>query len=514
MVEAVENYSEEVLDEQYDNSYDDADNYDSSETVKGSRFEAEYDEIFDGEERASNLLKITSAKFTRSKGIVPIGEIGFSEPTKLGRQKTMIGLTKSIAELGVVTPIHIMKVAEESASDDYKYVLIDGLRRVFGALKNNITEVDAVIWDFEDKELGMELLLPLSLILNRHQPRKWSEIWDLYRILEMRGQMTPGTLEYLLSLEAGDAMKLKDVMLCDYSDVKEALLNDEKDLNGCYKMLQKYRKDEDRLGKDDTTGFSDTVENADELTEKENTDNQLSDTDVLELLDMARDLDNLDDVSEDDFDALANPDDSFVDSQKVGERHPIDPGVRQAVLQRDNFTCQCCGLKMIGARLGLIAVHHIIPVHVNEKRSDRMDNLTTLCTNCHIGLHIMERNGGTILMSKEDFDALPENEQISLKKAHRLANIAIQADKRKGLSKQDIQNATSDTIRHPMPGVGLKENQYAYSVAKTHMLSDDDTPQDEEYSGEEFIEDEGYEEDDGYEEEYIEDDYIEDENAG
>ena len=489
MSDVVEKYDDETLNAQYDGSYDDDATYDKSETVKGSQFEAEYDAVFDDEDKASNLLKITSAKFTRSKGIVDIKSIGFSEPIKLGRQKTMIGLTKSIAELGVVTPIHIMKVAEENADDDYKYVLIDGLRRVFGALKNNITEIDAIIWDFEDKELGMDLLLPLHLILNRHQQRKWSEIWDLYRILEMKGQMTPGTLEFLLSLEGGDAMKLKDVMLCDYPDVKEALLNDEKDLNGCYKMLQKYRKDEDRLGKDDATGFSDTVENAEELTEQEDFKEQLSDSEVLDLLDMAKDLDNLDDVSEDDFDALSTPDDSFVNSQKVGDRKPIDPAVRQAVLQRDSFTCQCCGLKMIGARLGLIAVHHIIPVHVNEKKCDRMDNLITLCTNCHIGLHIMERNGGTILMSKEDFDALPEDEQISLKKAHKLANIAIKADKQKGLSKEEISKLTSDSIKHPMPGTGLKENQSAYAAAKaTAMLNETEEVSDadsEEYTDEE-----------------------------
>jgi len=52
------------------------------------------------------------------------------------------------------------------------------------------------------------------------------------------------------------------------------------------------------------------------------------------------------------------------------------------------------------------------------------------------------------------------------KKALKLARIAIEADKRKGLSKKDVQELTRDAIRHPMPGTGLKENQIAYSVAK------------------------------------------------
>lgn len=48
----------------------------------------------------------------------------------MGRQRTITGLSQSVKELGVVTPIHVMAVAEEDASDDYKYVLIDGLRRI------------------------------------------------------------------------------------------------------------------------------------------------------------------------------------------------------------------------------------------------------------------------------------------------------------------------------------------------------------------------------------------------
>ena len=32
-------------------------------------------------------------------------------------------------------------------------------------------------------------------------------------------------------------MKLKDVMLCNYDEVKEALLSGEKNLEACYKML-------------------------------------------------------------------------------------------------------------------------------------------------------------------------------------------------------------------------------------------------------------------------------------
>lgn len=440
-----------------------SDMYNEEESMHGTTLEKEYDSIFDGEERTNDLLKLSSDAFELSYECIKINQIGVTDPLKRGRYKTITGLTSTVKELGVITPIHVMTVSEEVADDDYRYVLLDGLRRMYGALRNGQTEINAVVWDFKDKDQGTDLALFLSLVLNRRERRSWGEIWDLYKVLEMQSAITPGTLEHLLQLESGDAMKLKDVMLCDYIEVQQALLNNEKTLDGAYKMLQKLRKEEDRLAMEDATGVSDTVEGADALASNNvGEKGQLSESDVIELLEMA-DTD-IDSVSEDDFDALNAVDKDFIDHQKVGERHPIDPAIRQSVLQRDNFTCKCCGMKMIGARLGLVAVHHVIPVHASG--GDSMENLITLDVGCHILLHIMERNGGSILMSKEDFEALPEHEQETLKKILKYSRIAIEADKRKGLSKKDIADRTSDAIRHPMPGAGFKQNQVAYAKAQ------------------------------------------------
>lgn len=438
-----------------------SDTYNEEESMHGTTLEKEYDAVFDGEERISNLLKLDANAFSIESKRIKVSQIGFTEPVKKGRIKTMTGLTSIIKDLGVLTPIHVMTVAEEVADDDYQYILLDGLRRVYGLLRNGVEEVNALVWDFKDKDQGSDLALLISLLLNRTQRRNWGEIWDLYKVLELQSAITPGTLEYLLQLESGDAMKLKDVMLCSYDEVKMALVNGEKNLDGAYKMLQKLRKEEDALAREDATGVSDTVEGAEALASPTDDRGTLSEEDVLELLEMAGDLDNLDDVDENDFDDMNKTDEAFVDEQKVGERHPLDPALRQAVLQKDNFTCQCCGMQLIGARLGLIAVHHAIPVHAHGK--DTLENLLTLCVNCHVLLHIMERNGGSILMKKEDFEALPESEQIAIRKALKLARLAIEADKRRGLSKDDVQKYTQDSIRHPMPGAGLKENKMAYA---------------------------------------------------
>lgn len=458
--------SEEDITEDFDVDESEYEKAENESRINADDY-VDYGETKDGtEERALNLLSLTSDKFSLSTEVIKIGEIGLSEPTKRGRQKTMIGLTQSVKDMGILTPIHVMKVAEEGATEDYKYVLIDGLRRMFGAIKNGMTEICATVWDFEDKEKGMELLLPLSLMLNRQQKRQWSEVWDLYRILELQSAITPGTLEFLLQLEAGDAMRLKDVMLCDYSEVKEALLSGEKNLDACYKMLQKMRKDEDQLGKDDATGFGDTVDGAEEVAgDVTEGSEQLTDQDVLELLEMADNLDDDSEVSSDDFSDMSTPDSAFVDQQKVGERHPLDPALRQAVLARDDFTCRCCGMRMIGVRLGLIAVHHILPVHVGGK--DTMENLVTLCLNCHNSLHCIERNGGTIMMSEKDFNNLFPSEKSSLKRALKFARIAIEADKRRGMSKEQVAAVTKDVLRHPMPGTNLKENQAIYTAVES-----------------------------------------------
>lgn len=428
--------------------------------MENEELKQEYEEVFDGEEKAMHMLKITSDKYDLRKERIQIKSIGFSEPLKVGRKQTMIGLTKSIGELGVVTPIHVMttEMYEEDEDDDdsYQYILLDGLRRIFGATKNNIAEIEAVIWDFHDKELGRQLALPLSLILNRTQKRSWAEVWDLYTILEMQSQVTPGTLEYLLQLEAGDAMKLKDVMLCDYSEVKEGLLSGEKSLDQCYKMLQKLRKEEDALANEDSTGFSDTVEDAEEIVNDERKE-LLSDDDVMQLLELSNNLDE-NDIDEADFEEMNAQGD--VEHQVVGERHPVDPSIKQGTFQRDKYKCRCCETGGV-AFLGTLIYHHLVPVA--DGGPDTVENGLTLCDSCHQILHITQKNGGRINMTKEQFDEYDDKTQRRIKLILKFAKVAVEADKIRGRNKKEIMQDANASARHRMPGETLKETQRMYS---------------------------------------------------
>ena len=436
-----------------------SDTYYNDDSVVGSSLEAEYDATFDGEEKVAAMLKLTSDAFTRRFERIKVKQIGFTDPIKKGRAQTMTGLTATVKDLGVLSPIHVMTVPEESEDDNYKYVLLKGLRRVYGALRNGQEEIDAIVWDFKDKDKGMELALYISLLLGRTQRRNWSEIWHLYQILELQSAITPGTLEYLLQLESGDAMKLKDVMLCDYEEVKQALLNNEKNLDGCYKMLAKLRKEEDRLAMEDAMGVADSVEGAEDIA-SDNTgeSGQLSDQDVMELLEMVDGMN--DDVDSEDFSEMNTS--SFADEhQKVGERHPVDPAIRQGTFQRDDYKCRCCGTGGV-AFLSALVYHHAIPVHCGG--ADTVENGLTLCDSCHLTLHTTEKNGGKIAMTEAQFNEYDEKDQKRIKLIIKYAKVAVEAAKRKGVSQEKIREEANRSARHRMPGEGLTENQAGYSV--------------------------------------------------
>lgn len=63
--------------------------------------------------------------------------------------------------------------------------------------------------------------------------------------------------------------------------------------------------------------------------------------------------------------------------------------IRKECYERDNYTCQVCGVKCIGRKNlndknsdKLIQAHHIEPYNGNEE-NNRLDNLITVCAQCH-----------------------------------------------------------------------------------------------------------------------------------
>lgn len=431
----------------------------------------EYDNIFDSEDKIAQAIKVTTEEFTIDEGVVDFKDILVPDPLKKSRKETYLGLAKSVSEMGILQPIHVMITegysdwVEEGGEGDYdgfRYILLDGFRRIWAGYKNGLTRSNAMIWDFKDKDKGNDLALTLSRILNKNQDNSWGEKWYLYQILEAQSALTPGTLEYLLQLRPGDAMKLKDIMSCDYQDVKDELLSNKKSLDQAYNMLQKYRKEEDVLGREDNTGISD-MEQAEGLVE-EGGDNLLNDEDIKEILEMEDNFNG--DLSDEDFDELMG--NNIADErQTVGERHPLDPALRAAVLQRDGYCCQITGRgKGLPANIALsiLNVHHKVPVHCGG--TDSMDNLITVCLDAHTLIHIIERNMGKLGMSKEQYDALDEEEQKFIRGVMKIARIAVEANKRQGKTREQIKEETKDSVKFKMPGVVQKENIDAVMQSK------------------------------------------------
>lgn len=431
----------------------------------------EYDNIFDSEDKIAQAIKVTTEEFTIDEGVVDFKDILVPDPLKKSRKETYLGLAKSVSEMGILQPIHVMitegyadwvEDGGEGEYDGFRYILLDGFRRIWAGYKNGLTRSNAMVWDFKDKDKGNDLALTLSRILNKNQDNSWGEKWYLYKILEAQSALTPGTLEYLLQLRPGDAMKLKDIMSCDYQDVKDELLSNKKTLDQAYNMLQKYRKEEDVLGREDNTGISD-MEQAEGLVE-EGGDNLLNDEDIKEILEMEDNFNG--DLSDEDFDELMG--NNIADErQTVGERHPLDPALRAAVLQRDGYCCQITGRgKGLPANIALsiLNVHHKVPVHCGG--TDSMDNLITVCLDAHTLIHIIERNMGKLGMSKEQYDALDEEEQKFIRGVMKIARIAVEANKRQGKTREQIREETKDSIKFKMPGAVQKENIDAVMQSK------------------------------------------------
>lgn len=430
-----------------------------------------YEEQSNVEEGISSALKVSTEDFTIEPGVIDFESLLIPDPIKKNRGDSYLGLSRSISELGIVTPIHVMisegfaDYVEENGSDDgfegFKYILLDGFRRVWAGYKNGLRRSNAMIWDFKDKEKGTDLAIPLSMVLNKNARHTWGEIWYMYQVLESQSAMSPGSLEYLLQLEPGDAMKLKDIMQSGYDEVVSDLLQDKKTLSQAYNMLQKLRREEDVLMKEDNQGIA-KMEQAEGIIERGG-DSVLSNDEVNELLEMGSSFDG--ELSDADFDELMgnNIED---ERQTVGERHPLDPALRAAVLQRDGYCCQISGVgKGLPANIALaiLNVHHKVPVHCGG--TDTMDNLITVSLDAHTLIHVIERNMGKLGMSKESFDSLDEKSQTFIKGVMKIARIAVEANRRMGKTREQIKSESS-VPRFQMPGVVQKENMEAIAVAK------------------------------------------------
>lgn len=379
-----------------------------------------------------------------------IDDIVTSSFKKISRTNSLIGLTGLISEWGVVSAIHVLKLEDEDS-----YLLLDGLRRIFAAVRSGMNTITAKVWDFDDKEEGKTLANIISLAINRSERYTSKELWEQIKILEEVNNLEPNMIEFLLQLKSGDLMKIRDVMLSDieYSEIRQNLMDGIFSIEQAYKKLTAERRKENRLLKEDAVSLDAGVDTGNDDREVEQ---RLSVDVVKDLLDLTNA--DLDGVSLEDMDRRGEID-GFNNVQDPHDRHPLDPKLKEAVLIRDNFTCKCCGLG--GAqRLAVLVCHHV--VEVAHGGPDSESNLVTLCVNCHLLLHSLA--WGKVHVNLAD---LSESERKVFKNIFRYANIIIESYKRLKLSKEESTKEMRSAIRHPFPGEGLEDNKKAFAHAQS-----------------------------------------------
>lgn len=421
-------------------------------------------------------------KITRGRIAIP-SDLALLEFIKESRNETHQGLTQSIQEMGQLTPLVVMQstsyamyLAEHDGDPEgfegKKYILIDGLRRLYSMVKLRFDYAEVCVFEFEDQDKGSEVAPLLRCLLNKHENMSYTELWGYLRILDEAYTLAPNIEEYLLGLESGDVMKLKDVMSSQdrYPDIVDALLSKKKTLDQAFSALNKARKEEDRLSIEDDSGVGQIEDTAGIV--DDSVRSGLSESDVKDILEMNANSDpSATGIDSDDFRDAEGVDagkiaDDFK-TQDVNNREILDPAIKQQVFARDKMHCVICGIGG-GGFVGSLCIHHIVEVKFGG--SDRFDqdirseknNLITLCSNCHVNLHYIAWNGNRLPLTESEYNEYTDEQKLTLRKQKHYANIVYECEQRynrqHGIKQGDRQGRKPS---HQMPGTNKKELEAA-----------------------------------------------------
>ena len=402
---------------------------------------------------------LSGQKYERVYKEIRVEDIVVSDVTKNSRQDTMVGLTANIAETGrVLVPIDVIEMPSVDGGDPM-YLLVHGARRMYGAVRNAFKTIPAYVWKFNNFEKAAELAFLLGLVLNRQQEHSVKEVWASMRILEHSYSLKPSEIERLFNiLDNGDAMKLKDVVLGEFDEPREHLLSGAKGLEQCYRLLQKLRKEEDKLALEDTQGILSETELGKE-TVVEDADGEvtrLTHEEAAEVMELAKPLDSEELESEMFTEKLVE--DNHQNRKNDGD-DDLPQQMKEKIKIRDKMCCQCCSKdhpENAASFLSQLVVHHKIPVHAGGLDSE--DNLITLCIGCHHALHVMERIG-KLMVTEEEYKKLTPDRQKIILNAYNLARIAIIAGQKKGYGVKERKEVTEASLRHKFPGREIKEDK-------------------------------------------------------
>lgn len=400
--------------------------------------------------------------------------LGYSK--RIRTSKNVDDLTSSIRSTGLLNPIVVAPSVTEGV-----YAIIDGYRRILACSKVGIKEIPAIV----NRKITTKEIAVVEALYNHKKPYTMQEIVDYIEYLEKeKGITDPPTVEYLLDLNNGDYSKLKDILSDNDEEIVSKLLEGQLTIGEAFKRLEKRRSKETREEKDikkagkvynegggtDESALNNSGEMADSGEESEEDKGSRLTADQIAALavDPSKIDSEIEDKSLDEMIAESDKTEGFEPhQQKVGEREYLDPAIKKAVLARDKFTCQCCGIGKDDSEsyVSVMDAHHIIPVFLGGKDTSEsgvtnIDNIVTLCIICHKMVHEFstgdlhlprERKAEEVAeMSVEEREQY-KKEQTRFKKVVYFGDLIRKAMAQRGINRKEFKK------QHPSNAIGRRK---------------------------------------------------------
>ena len=400
--------------------------------------------------------------------------LGFGK--RIRTSKNVDDLTSSIRSTGLLNPIVVAPSVTEGV-----YAVIDGYRRILACSKVGIKEIPAIV----NTKITTQEVPVVEALYNHKKSYTMQEIVDYIEYLaKEKGITDPPLVEYLLDLNNGDYSKLKDILSDNDEEIVSKLLEGQLTIGEAFKRLEKRRSKESREEKDikkagkvynegDGTGES-ALNNSGEMAEseeesEEDRGSRLTADQIAALaVDPSKIDSEIEDKSLDEMIAESDKTEGFEPhQQKVGEREYLDPAIKKAVLARDKFTCQCCGIGKDDSEsyVSVMDAHHIIPVFLGGKDTSEsgvtnIDNIVTLCIICHKMVHEFstgdlhlprERKAEEVEeMSVEEREQY-KKEQTRFKKVVYFGDLIRKAMAQRGINRKEFKK------QHPSNAIGRRK---------------------------------------------------------
>ena len=462
----------------------------------------------------------TIKNFTIEIRDVHIDEIRVSAISRAARHQTSLdGLNTSVSKSGVIVPIVLCKTDEwakaeregvESFGGKPKYIVLDGMRRLHAHNTQNgrNKKIKAYVYTFIDP---IEKDLPhLVRLIQTTRKLTIQESYDVSRILNGVEGLTTEAIEHRSGLELGDYTRLLAIYAAAdrYPEVLEKLLEGKyakSDILTAYNAIVKLQKDEDQsevensVGESEkslTGGAKDEVAEEEKLTAVQSLEKLGFEVENLPVpLNLAESAEEAEDINKQIQEHAAGDDSSYAEVgelQKPGDRKRLDPELKAAVIERDNYKCVSCGLLLTGSfAYASREIHHTFQVanQLEESRDTlgkasyqfdmKQDDgttktfvgeeniLVTLCKNCHSLTHVLFTSNGKVGFTEEQFSAAPKWQKDLLKNCLYFANILEYARKKSG--RKEAKSYNPDQVAGPYWATAAENEKIDKVLVKKHQ---------------------------------------------